>query len=171
MSALRPGQALCGFPHACSRLREMRPRLCLHRYRRRSGDLHHHAGRCDRGRLRARGRGQVPAAVLAACGTLVSADPRHHAAAAALDEVAADRAAIPPQGGAGPTGRPREMNETARKPRVAGFALFTFFLIAVFVALGVWQLQRRTAKHELVAALTQRLAETPIALPPPAQWA
>lgn len=63
------------------------------------------------------------------------------------------------------------MNATARKPRVAAFALFTLFLTAVLVALGLWQLQRRTAKHELIAALTQRLAEAPVALPPPAQWA
>ncbi|MBW7974994.1 SURF1 family cytochrome oxidase biogenesis protein [Bradyrhizobium sp. BR 10289] len=63
------------------------------------------------------------------------------------------------------------MNETARKPRVAGFALFTLLLIALFVGLGLWQLQRRAAKHELVAALTERLAAAAIALPPPAQWA
>jgi cytochrome oxidase assembly protein ShyY1 len=63
------------------------------------------------------------------------------------------------------------MNSPARKPRVAGFALFTLSLAAVFVALGLWQLQRRTAKHALVAALTERLAEAPIALPPPSQWA
>jgi cytochrome oxidase assembly protein ShyY1 len=63
------------------------------------------------------------------------------------------------------------MNETARKPRVAGFALFTLFLTAVCVALGLWQLQRRLAKHELIAALTERLAEAPVALPPPARWA
>jgi cytochrome oxidase assembly protein ShyY1 len=63
------------------------------------------------------------------------------------------------------------MNETARKPRVAGFALFTLFLTAVCVVLGVWQLQRRLAKHELIAALTERLAEAPVALPPPARWA
>ncbi|QPF91409.1 SURF1 family protein [Bradyrhizobium commune] len=63
------------------------------------------------------------------------------------------------------------MNETVRKPRVAGFALFTLLLTAVFVALGVWQLQRRIAKHELIAALTERLADAPVALPPPAQWA
>lgn len=62
------------------------------------------------------------------------------------------------------------MNDTARKPRVAGFALFTFFLTAVFVALGLWQVQRRSAKHELVAALTERLAAAPVALPPPTQW-
>ncbi|MBR0966384.1 SURF1 family protein [Bradyrhizobium diazoefficiens] len=63
------------------------------------------------------------------------------------------------------------MNETARKPRVAGFALFTFVLTGCFVALGLWQLQRRTAKHDLVAALTERLAEAPVALPPPSHWA
>lgn len=63
------------------------------------------------------------------------------------------------------------MSEPARKARVAGFALFTLFLTAVFVALGVWQLQRRTAKHELIAALTERLAAAPVALPPSAQWA
>jgi cytochrome oxidase assembly protein ShyY1 len=63
------------------------------------------------------------------------------------------------------------MNESARKPRVAGFALFTLLLIAVFVALGLWQLQRRAAKHALIAALTERLADPPVALPPPAQWA
>lgn len=62
------------------------------------------------------------------------------------------------------------MNETARKPRVAGFALFTLFLMAVFISLGIWQLQRRTAKHELIAALTEHLAEAPVALPPPALW-
>lgn len=62
------------------------------------------------------------------------------------------------------------MIETARKPRVAGFTLFTLLLTAAFVALGIWQLQRRTAKHELIAALTERLAAAPVALPPPAQW-
>ncbi|RQH11210.1 SURF1 family protein [Bradyrhizobium sp. RP6] len=62
------------------------------------------------------------------------------------------------------------MNEPGRKARVGGFALFTLFLTAAFGALGVWQLQRRTAKHELIAALTERLAAAPVALPPPAAW-
>ena len=62
------------------------------------------------------------------------------------------------------------MNETARKPRVAGFALFTLAMMAAFIALGVWQLQRRVAKHALIAALTERLAAQPVALPPPPQW-
>jgi cytochrome oxidase assembly protein ShyY1 len=60
---------------------------------------------------------------------------------------------------------------TTRRPRITGFALFTLAIMAAFVALGVWQLQRRVAKHELIAALTERLAAQPVALPPPSQWA
>jgi cytochrome oxidase assembly protein ShyY1 len=40
----------------------------------------------------------------------------------------------------------------------------------VFIGLGLWQLQRRVEKHALIAALDQRLAEPPGALPPPSQW-
>src|ERR1700744_4635729 len=61
---------------------------------------------------------------------------------------------------------------TATAPRrgVAGFAVFTLVMLALFVGLGVWQLQRRTEKHALIAALTERLAAPPVALPPPSQW-
>ncbi|MDE2375844.1 SURF1 family cytochrome oxidase biogenesis protein [Bradyrhizobium sp.] len=57
-----------------------------------------------------------------------------------------------------------------RRPGIAGFALFTLVVTALFIALGIWQLQRRVAKHALIAALTERLAAAPVALPPPAQW-
>jgi len=60
--------------------------------------------------------------------------------------------------------------DATRRPRVAGFALFTLAMTAAFIALGVWQLQRRVAKHALIAALTERLAAQPAALPTPAQW-
>jgi surfeit locus 1 family protein len=53
---------------------------------------------------------------------------------------------------------------------VAGFGVFTLVMVTLFVGLGVWQLQRRTEKHALIAALTERLAATPAALPPAAQW-
>ena len=43
-------------------------------------------------------------------------------------------------------------------------------MVALFVGLGVWQLQRRVEKHALIAALTERLAASPVALPPPSQW-
>jgi cytochrome oxidase assembly protein ShyY1 len=59
---------------------------------------------------------------------------------------------------------------TATRRGTAGFGAFTLVLVALFIGLGVWQLQRRVEKHALIAALTERLAATPSALPPPAQW-
>jgi cytochrome oxidase assembly protein ShyY1 len=43
-------------------------------------------------------------------------------------------------------------------------------MVTLFVGLGVWQLQRRVEKHALIAALTERLAAVPGALPSPSQW-
>ena len=51
-----------------------------------------------------------------------------------------------------------------------GFGIFTLVMVALFVGLGVWQLQRRTWKHALIAALTERLAAAPVPLPPPSTW-
>jgi cytochrome oxidase assembly protein ShyY1 len=52
----------------------------------------------------------------------------------------------------------------------AGFAIFTLVMVAVCVGLGLWQLQRRLEKHTLIAALDERLAASPEALPQPSQW-
>ena len=57
-----------------------------------------------------------------------------------------------------------------RRRTIAGFGVFTLVMVALFVGLGVWQLQRRVEKHALIAALTERLAAAPEPLPPPAQW-
>jgi surfeit locus 1 family protein len=63
------------------------------------------------------------------------------------------------------------MSETSgRRRNLAGFGAFTLLMVALFVGLGVWQLQRRVEKHALIAALTERLAAPPRALPPPSQW-
>ena len=63
------------------------------------------------------------------------------------------------------------MTETVAKPRRSiGFGVFTLVMVALFVGLGVWQLQRRVWKHALIAALTERLAAEPAALPPSSQW-
>ena len=59
---------------------------------------------------------------------------------------------------------------TAAGRRRLGFGLFTLAMVAVFTALGLWQLQRRLEKHALIAALTERLAAAPEALPLPSQW-
>jgi len=60
--------------------------------------------------------------------------------------------------------------ELARRRGTAGFAIFTLVMVVAFTGLGLWQLQRRTDKHVLIAALDERLAAAPVALPPPAQW-
>jgi len=61
------------------------------------------------------------------------------------------------------------MTHELRK-RGTSLGLFTLVMVALFVGLGVWQLQRRTEKHALIAALTERLAAAPEALPPSSQW-
>jgi cytochrome oxidase assembly protein ShyY1 len=58
----------------------------------------------------------------------------------------------------------------APRRSAVGFGIFTLVMLALFIGLGVWQLQRRVEKHALIAALTERLAAAPEALPPPAQW-
>ena len=50
------------------------------------------------------------------------------------------------------------------------FGVFTLLMVALFVGLGVWQLQRRVEKHALIAALTEQLAAAPGSLPPSSQW-
>ena len=62
------------------------------------------------------------------------------------------------------------MSASLRRRGVAGFGIFTLAMVAAFVGLGVWQLQRRVEKHELISALNERLAAAPVALPQPAQW-
>ncbi|MBR0691622.1 SURF1 family protein [Bradyrhizobium lablabi] len=60
---------------------------------------------------------------------------------------------------------------TARRRGGAGFGIFTLVMVAAFVGLGVWQLQRRVEKHALIAALDARLAARPESLPLASAWA
>jgi cytochrome oxidase assembly protein ShyY1 len=61
-------------------------------------------------------------------------------------------------------------DDRLRSRGVAGFGIFTLLMVALFISLGLWQLQRRLEKHALIAALTERLAAAPVPLPPPPQW-
>lgn len=58
----------------------------------------------------------------------------------------------------------------AVRTRGVGFGLFTAVMVALFIGLGVWQLQRRVEKHALIAALDERLAAAPVPLPAPSKW-
>ncbi len=55
--------------------------------------------------------------------------------------------------------------------RRAGVWLFLATLFFSFVALGIWQIQRRAWKLALIERVDQRVHAAPVALPPPAQWA
>jgi cytochrome oxidase assembly protein ShyY1 len=58
----------------------------------------------------------------------------------------------------------------ARPRGIIGLGIITALMLALLLGLGFWQLQRRAEKHALIAALTERLAAPPGALPSIAQW-
>jgi surfeit locus 1 family protein len=63
------------------------------------------------------------------------------------------------------------MNDvTARRRSITGFGIATLIIVATLLSLGFWQLQRRSEKHALIAALDARIAEAPVALPPSDRW-
>jgi surfeit locus 1 family protein len=62
------------------------------------------------------------------------------------------------------------MPPSSHRRGIAGMSVIALAMIAVLLSLGVWQLQRRTAKHALIAAMHQRLDAKPVALPPVAEW-
>ena len=59
------------------------------------------------------------------------------------------------------------------KPRRRGLLIPAIMLIgaiAMLIALGTWQLERRNWKEALIAELDRKLAAPPVELPPPERW-
>ena len=58
------------------------------------------------------------------------------------------------------------MNGTIERRRgIAGFAIFTLAMVALFVGLALWQLQRRVEKHALIAEVSKAVSsalDTPV---------
>jgi len=54
--------------------------------------------------------------------------------------------------------------------RRAAFAAAALVVAACLAALGVWQIERRAWKHELVAAVDARIHAAPVAAPGPDAW-
>lgn len=64
--------------------------------------------------------------------------------------------------------------QIARRPR-SGTGLFVLAfgvcaLVAVFIGLGIWQLERRTWKLDLIARVDERVHAAPVPAPGPDQW-
>lgn len=62
------------------------------------------------------------------------------------------------------------MTQEARRPGRAAMTLALILLAALFVALGLWQVQRRAWKHRLIAAVDARIHASPVPAPGPATW-
>lgn len=62
------------------------------------------------------------------------------------------------------------MNGGARGPGLIGTTLTVVVCVGLLIALGVWQLHRKTWKENLIAAMTSRLTQPPQPLPAPPQW-
>ena len=56
------------------------------------------------------------------------------------------------------------------RARRAAFAAAALVAAIAFAALGVWQIERRAWKHELVAAVDARIHAAPVPAPGPARW-
>ncbi|MEP7101922.1 MAG: SURF1 family protein [Burkholderiales bacterium] len=62
------------------------------------------------------------------------------------------------------------MTRLVRQPRRVVIAIVAFLLFAGFVALGTWQLQRRTWKLDLIERVDQRVHAPAVAAPGPDAW-
>lgn len=60
--------------------------------------------------------------------------------------------------------------DTSRRRGLAWPAVIALIGFSILIGLGLWQLERKTWKEGLIAALAERVAAEPIDLPPPAQW-
>ena len=53
---------------------------------------------------------------------------------------------------------------------VVGATLFAIIGVALLIGLGIWQLERKVWKENLIATLEARLSQKPESLPPAARW-
>ena len=65
---------------------------------------------------------------------------------------------------------PAKATRTKKRRSWLGLLIPALLVFAALMALGTWQLERKTWKEGLIAALTERLAAPPVALPAPATW-
>ncbi len=63
------------------------------------------------------------------------------------------------------------MNEPRPQRRgVIEPTVFAIVGVAILIGLGIWQLDRKTWKENLIATVTERFARAPVDLPPRASW-
>ncbi len=65
---------------------------------------------------------------------------------------------------------PAKATRTKKRRSWLGLLVPALLVFAALIVLGTWQIERKAWKEGLIAALTERLAAAPVALPPPATW-
>src|SRR5476651_1631469 len=173
LSALRRGQVVPRLLDATRGLRALRPRFRFRRCRRRPGGVRDSARRRDRRVRGADHRGGLPAAVLAARGAMAAVGSDRDVGAVAADQRPDDRAAISSQGRGRPPRASRRRVSVPRDKRRGGVIEATVFAVvgvAILVGLGIWQLDRKVWKENLIATVTARLARAPEDLPSRESW-
>lgn len=61
-------------------------------------------------------------------------------------------------------------SRVAGRGGIVGATVFAFVCLVILIGLGVWQLERKVWKENLIASLSERLAKPPADLPPREQW-
>ena len=62
------------------------------------------------------------------------------------------------------------MSDTTRSSRLLWPSLFALVMFIVLIGLGTWQLERKTWKEGLIAALAERTSAEPMPLPASERW-
>ena len=62
------------------------------------------------------------------------------------------------------------MSDTTRSSRLLWPSLFALVMFIVLIGLGTWQLERKTWKEGLIAAIAERTSAQPVPLPAPERW-
>jgi cytochrome oxidase assembly protein ShyY1 len=62
------------------------------------------------------------------------------------------------------------VSNTTRSSRLLWPSLFALVMFIVLIGLGTWQLERKTWKEGLIAALAERTSAEPVPLPTPERW-
>src|SRR5262249_59456441 len=156
VSRLGRGTFISGVPCVAPGVRTMGPRLGFGRRGGWSGgvrDLYWRIYRCLRG---ADHRDRVPTAILGARGFMAAVNSDRDARSVTPSQRFVDRVAISSRGGGRPPSKSERHVSKTRRKRKGGLldaTLLAFAGIAILIGLGVWQLDRKVWKQNLITSI------------------
>src|SRR5262249_15043755 len=118
-------------------------------------------------------RDLVQTAILGARGFMAAVNSDRDARSVTPSQRFVDRVAISSRGGGRPPSESERHVSKTRRKRKGGLldaTLLAFAGIAILIGLGVWQLDRKVWKQNLITSINARLSRAPEDLPPRAGW-